>query len=74
MPHETRVREDLGYLAQSANRCFTAAAECETSLAAIGLRELAKEYLALAAKIHDAQVAQAGVAQAGSPPPAQASS
>ncbi len=68
MSHEARIRDDLSYLAQCADRCLTAAEECETSLAAIGLRELAKEYLALAAKIRDAQVAQPGAAQAGSQP------
>jgi hypothetical protein len=54
---EARKIADLTFLAESANRCFAAAELCEASLAAIGLRELAEEYLALATKIQDGTAA-----------------
>ncbi len=42
---------DCKFLPKVAEQCFAAAERCVPSLAAVGLRELGNQYLALAARI-----------------------
>ncbi len=62
-----RTRADLSFLAESANRCFATADLCESSLAAVGFRELGKQYLAIVAKLHDATSAEPKATSAEQP-------
>jgi hypothetical protein len=45
------IPSDSAFFAQRAERCFAEAAQCEPSIAAIGLRELGYQYLILAKKL-----------------------